>query len=71
MAKQVKKLDETQMLRDLTRALDALADASDATAGIRAVAAILTAARCARRADMPPAVAAAMIAAYIRRGDPV
>lgn len=59
------------MIKDLVRELNALVDASDATLGTRTIAAIITAARCAKRADMPPLVAAAMVADYIDRGDPV
>jgi hypothetical protein len=63
--------DEYQMIEALCRQLNAVMDASSATPGCKTVAAIITAARYARRTAMPPDVAAAMIADYILRGDPV
>jgi hypothetical protein len=63
--------DERQMIAALCRQLNAAVDASNATPGCKAIAAIMTAARYARRAAMPAPVAAAMVADYILRGDPV
>ncbi len=59
------------MIASLCEQLNAVIDASNATPGCRTIAAIMTAARCARRTAMPASVAAAMIADYIDRGDPV
>jgi len=45
-------------------------DASNATAGLKTIVAIIMAARYARRTAMPARVAAAMLSTYIVRGDP-
>ncbi len=66
-----KKPDERQMIEALCRQLDAVIDGSSATPGCKTVAAIMVAARCARRTAMPSFVAGAMLADYIVRGDPV
>lgn len=66
-----KKPDERQMIEALGRQLNAVIDGSSATPGCKTIAAIMTAARCARRTAMPPDVAGAMVADYIVRGDPV
>jgi hypothetical protein len=62
--------DERFLIEALCREIDALTQASDASPGIRTVAAIISAARHARRTNMPAGVAAALIAQYILRGDP-
>jgi hypothetical protein len=63
--------DERKMIAALCRQIEAAVDASSATRGCQSIATIMTAARYARRADMPASVAAAMLADYIVRGDPV
>ena len=63
--------DERQMIAALCRQIEASMDATRASQGCLAIATIMTAARYARRADMPASVAAAMLAEYIVRGDPV
>ena len=66
-----KKPDEREMIAALCRQLDAVMAASSAPPGCKTIAAIMTAARCARRTAMPSFVAGAMLADYIVRGDPV
>ena len=63
--------DERTMIAALCRQLNAVTDASSATPGCQTIATIMTAARYARRTNMPASVAAAMLADYIVRGDPV
>jgi hypothetical protein len=63
--------DERQRILDLCARLNAVLDRGGETPGCQAVAAIMTAARYAARSGMPPQVAAAMIADYIGRGEPV
>ncbi len=63
--------DERKMIAALCRQIEAAMDASSSTQGCQAIATIMTAARYARRTDMPASVAAAMLADYIVRGDPV
>ena len=67
----MKQPDERQTIATLCGQLDAVADASGATAGCQTLATIMTAARCARRTGMPAPIAAALLAEYIVRGDPV
>jgi hypothetical protein len=62
---------ERQMIITLSQQLNAVTEASSATPGCQAIAAIITAAHYASRAGMPPPVAAAMLADYIVHGDPV
>ena len=62
---------ERQMIITLSQQLNAVTEASSATPGCQAIAAIITAARYASRAGIPPPVAAAMLAGYIVHGDPV
>ena len=66
-----KQSDERQIIAALCRQIEAAMDANSATRGCQAIATIMTAARYARRADMPASVAAAMLADYIARGDPI
>jgi len=66
-----KNTTERQMIETLCRQLDQTIEASIATPGCQTIAAIITAARCARRTAMPSSVAAAMLADYIAKGDPV
>jgi hypothetical protein len=63
--------DERQMIHAPCRQLNAVMDARRATPCCQTIATIMTAARYARRTDMPASVAAAMLADYIVRGDPV
>jgi hypothetical protein len=65
------KPDERQMIASLCEQLNAVIDASSATPGCRTIAAIMTAARCARSTAMPSLVAGAILADYIAQGDPV
>ena len=65
------QLDEPQMIDMLCRQLDAVLDASPFTPGCKTIAVISTAARYARRTSMHPQVAAAMLADYIVRGEPI
>jgi hypothetical protein len=62
---------ERQMIEALSRQLSGIMDDSSATPGCQTIAAIITAARCARRTAMPSVVAASLLADYIKRGDPV
>jgi hypothetical protein len=62
---------ERQMIEALCRQLDSILDASDAAPGCRTIAAIITAARYARRSALPSLVAGAMLADYIVKGDPL
>lgn len=64
-------MNERQIIQDLTGRLNGLIDSCDYPKGCIAVAALMTAARYARRADMSPQVAAALVANYVQRGDPV
>jgi hypothetical protein len=63
--------DERCAIQALCAQLNAVLEDSDATPGSQTIAAIMTAARRARRTSMPATVAAAMLADYIVRGDPV
>jgi hypothetical protein len=62
---------ERQMIEALCRQLDEVLAASDAAPGCRTIAAIITAARYARRSALPSFVAGAMLADYIVRDDPL
>ncbi len=62
---------ERQMIAALCRQLTVAVDTSGATPGCQTIAAIITAARYARRTAMPAHIATAMLADYIVRGDPV
>jgi hypothetical protein len=64
-------MNERQIIQDLSGRLNRVLDSCDGTAGCVAVAALMTAARYARRAQMPAEIAAAMVVDYIARGDPV
>jgi hypothetical protein len=63
--------DERQMIAALCRQINAVMDASGATPGCLTIAAIITAARYARRTALPASVATAMLAEHIVRGEPV
>jgi len=58
------------LIESLCCQLNEVIDASSATPGLKTIAAIITAARYARRTAMPAFVAASMIRIYIVRGDP-
>jgi hypothetical protein len=63
--------DQRREIDQLTRALTALLDNSDAGPGSKAVATLLVASVFVSRTDMPPHLAAAMLADYcIRRPTP-
>jgi hypothetical protein len=64
------KPDERLVIETLCWQLNAVIDASNATPGLKTIAAIITAARYARRTAMPAFVAASMLSGYIARGDP-
>jgi hypothetical protein len=64
------KPDERMLIETLCWQLGEVMDASSATPGLKTIAAIITAARYARRTAMPAFVAASMISTYIARGDP-
>lgn len=64
-------IDERLLIETLCSQIDEVIDASSATAGIKTIVTIIVAARRARRTSIPAFVAAAMIADYIVRGDPV
>jgi hypothetical protein len=63
--------DEREAIQGLCRQINAVIEASEATSGCRAVAALITAARYASRSSMPAFVASAILADYMSRGDPV
>jgi hypothetical protein len=65
------KPDERLLIETLCWQLSEVMDASSATPGLKTIAAIMIAARYARRTAMPASVAAAMISTYIVRGDPI
>jgi hypothetical protein len=62
--------DQRREIDDLTRALTALLDCSAASPGSKTVAALVVASVFARRTDMPPHLAAAMVANFCVRGAP-
>jgi hypothetical protein len=64
------KPDERLLIETLCWQLNEVIDASNATAGLKTIAAIITAARYARRTAMPAFLAASMLSGYIARGDP-
>jgi len=64
------KPDERLIIQSLCWQLDAAMEASNATPGLKAIIAIIFAARQARRTAMPAFAAAAMLSNYIARGDP-
>ena len=64
------KPDERLLIETLCWQLDAAMEASNSTPGLKTIATIIAAARYASRTAMPPVVATAMLADYIRRGDP-
>jgi hypothetical protein len=64
------KSDERLLIETLCRQIGEVIDATSATPGLKTIAAIMIAARYARRTAMPASVAAAMISTYIVRGDP-
>jgi hypothetical protein len=64
------KPDERLLIETLCWRLDAVMEASNATAGLKTIVAIIIAARYARRTAMPASVATAMLSTYIVRGDP-
>jgi hypothetical protein len=64
------KPDERMLIETLCWQLGEVLDASNATPGLKTIAAIITAARYARRTAMPAFVAASMISTYTDRGDP-
>ena len=61
-------MDERTAITALGRQLAALLEHSDATPACQAIAALMIAAQFAGRADMPPSVAAAMLADFCARG---
>jgi hypothetical protein len=63
--------DDRQMITALCAQLNAVTDASGAPPGCQAVATIMTAARYAGRSSMPAPLAAAMLADYMARGEPI
>jgi DNA-binding FrmR family transcriptional regulator len=65
------KPDERAAIKALCGQITAVIESSDATPSCRAMAAIITAARFARRSSMSHIIAAAMIADYMKRGDPI
>jgi hypothetical protein len=64
------KPDERLLIQSLSWQLDAVMEASDASPGLKAIIAVIFAARYARRSAMPAFAAAAMLFTYIARGDP-
>ena len=64
------KPDERLLIETLCWQLGEVMDASSAAPGLKTIAAIMIAARYARRTAMPASVAAAMLSTYIVRGDP-
>ena len=64
------KPDERLLIETLCWQLGEVIDASNAMPGLKTIAAIITAARYARRTAMPAFLAASMLSNYIARGDP-
>jgi hypothetical protein len=62
--------DQRREIDDLTRALTALLESSAATPGSKTIAALVVASTFARRTEMPPHLAAAMLADFCVRGAP-
>jgi hypothetical protein len=63
--------DEWVRILNLRSQLAVLLDRSELTPTSQAAAAIMTAARCAGRAQIPIEIAFAMLAGYVVRGEPV
>lgn len=64
------KPDERLLIEPLCWQLGKVLVASNATAGLKTVATIITAARYARRTAMPAFLAASILSNYIAKGDP-